>query len=1282
MNASDKAISVSVYDYANRLVENQNPDGTKTRMEYNFDGTLKNSTATNGSITYYKYDGLGRLSEQWSPFGVSNGDTLYSYTKTEYYKNGWKYRISTGRDKVTLDSIPANLTVSTYEYYKNGKVKSVTASGGRKTEYLYDDDGNMTNEAVYTDASNKLITEYTYNYLEKVDTKVQHINSGDIYGNDFDSKDDTLLTTTYTYDRNGNVATVKTPDQTLTTYNYDKLSRQIGTSRPGLDETGTQVTIETSATYNWEGKTLTSTDANNNNTTVYAYNPKGLLVMITDAKNGVTLYDYDNAGRKTSEVSPLNYDSTKSISQMNRVEYAYDLMNRVKIKKDIYFDTVSNEWVTVNSKSYRYDNSGNVVKELDAIGYDYGSGSTPDERISTGYGTEYIYNFANKLVSMTDPVSKERALPYTVKYEYDGLGRKVSETNTKGVITVYSYNDAGNIVSTDVKKDEGSDVRTMTSSTYDLAGRALSRTDANGNTANYEYNALGSIRTTIYPGDSTIPSNTVNCQYDESGNLKKQSDSTGVVDLYGYDNQGRQLSHTQQKFDGQQSITTTASYDENGNRRFVTDGNGVTTDNIYDELNRLTSSVLTVNDVVKTTTYGYDANGNQTTITDWLGNTSTNIYDSLNRLVEKKDPYTTVQRLEYNNNNVQVRSFDALGAMTQYIYDKNNRLIANIDQEGHTTSQSYDDVGNTNARTDGRSITTTYNYDEYNRLISVVNAKSETTSYTYDPNGNMLTQADGNGNTTTYEYNVANKLARKIDQGGKAGSVNIKAKTESYIYYADGSMKTMTDRNGIKTTYAYDVHGRALSQTAGSESISYTYDGNGNQLTMTDSTGITTRTYDEQNRVISKTVPVIGQTTFAYDGVEPDGCYSETTTDPNGNSTKKVFDKAGRLIKVIADGKTTTYEYNGNGSRESVTYPGGATEEYTYYADGLNKTLVNKKADGTVIDSYSYTYDGAHNQTSKTDSKGVTDYTYDSLERLESTTEPNGRVTSYTFDKAGNRLTETVTAGTSAVTTTYTYNEQNRLMNTVSNSGSTTETVYYAYDNNGNMVSKSTETAKPVDPETIGSFSLYKAGTVTETAVTFYEYDVWNQLTKAVTGDKTEKYGYNGEGYRVSKIDNDQTTNYLYESDKVILETDDAGNQTAVNVYGTNLLSRKSGSETLYYMYNGHADVTALIDNTGTVQASYYYDAFGTPVQEYTQENGKNNPIRYAGYQYDGETGLYYLNARYYDSGIARFLSEDTYGGQASDPLSLNLYTYCHNSPVLCFLRGKNGNILNSNKSV
>ena len=152
-----------------------------------------------------------------------------------------------------------------------------------------------------------------------------------------------------------------------------------------------------------------------------------------------------------------------------------------------------------------------------------------------------------------------------------------------------------------------------------------------------------------------------------------------------------------------------------------------------------------------------------------------------------------------------------------------------------------------------------------------------------------------------------------------------------------------------------------------------------------------------------------------------------------------------------------------------------------------------------------------------------------------------------------------VTVGTSSAITTYTYDEQNRLTKTVTTSSDTDgtiDTLYYAYDNNGNMVSKSTETTMLVDLTGTGGFSVYKAGTTTESSITFYKHDVWNQLTEAVSGNKKEKYSYNGEGYRVAKNDNGQVTNYLYEYDKVILETDSSSNQLTRNVYGLNLMSR------------------------------------------------------------------------------------------------------------------------------
>ena len=114
-------------------------------------------------------------------------------------------------------------------------------------------------------------------------------------------------------------------------------------------------------------------------------------------------------------------------------------------------------------------------------------------------------------------------------------------------------------------------------------------------------------------------------------------------------------------------------------------------------------------------------------------------------------------------------------------------------------------------------------------------------------------------------------------------------------------------------------------------------------------------------------------------------------------------------------------------------------------------------------------------------------------------------------------------------------------------------------------------------------------------------------------------------------------------------------------VRGINYIARIDATSKLsYYLFNGHGDVVQTVSENGTVENQYDYDIFGNPtltVETYATS------IRYAGEFFDAEVGLYYLRAQYYDPYIGRFISEDTYEGQAEDPLSLNRYTYEHNDP-------------------
>ena len=145
---------------------------------------------------------------------------------------------------------------------------------------------------------------------------------------------------------------------------------------------------------------------------------------------------------------------------------------------------------------------------------------------------------------------------------------------------------------------------------------------------------------------------------------------------------------------------------------------------------------------------------------------------------------------------------------------------------------------------------------------------------------------------------------------------------------------------------------------------------------------------------------------------------------------------------------------------------------------------------------------------------------------------------------------------------------------------------------------------------------------------------------------------------------------------------DGGGGQTARNVYGLNLLKRQAGSDSFTYMYNGHGDVTALLDQSGAIAVQYYYDAFGVVTEETASVN---NPFRYSGYEYDSGSGLYYLKSRHYDPAIARFMQEDTHwntrnGIYGDNPIyadgspvpdnnamaqSLNRYTYVNNQPTI-----------------
>ena len=143
---------------------------------------------------------------------------------------------------------------------------------------------------------------------------------------------------------------------------------------------------------------------------------------------------------------------------------------------------------------------------------------------------------------------------------------------------------------------------------------------------------------------------------------------------------------------------------------------------------------------------------------------------------------------------------------------------------------------------------------------------------------------------------------------------------------------------------------------------------------------------------------------------------------------------------------------------------------------------------------------------------------------------------------------------------------------------------------------------------------------------------------------------------------------YYYQDGVTSYTIDGEGEQTFQNLIGLegNIIGtqRYDGEKTSYYLYNKdiQGSTTSLIKEDGTADAVYRYTDFGETTIE--GDNKAGNEVCYTGGIYDSTTGLYYLNARYYNPEDGRFLTEDTYRGETKEPDTWHLYAYCANNPI------------------
>ena len=591
--------------------------------------------------------------------------------------------------------------------------------------------------------------------------------------------------------------------------------------------------------------------------------------------------------------------------------------------------------------------------------------------------------------------------------------------------------------------------------------------------------------------------------------------------------------------------------------------------------------------------------------------------------------------------------------------------------ENYLTTYTYDTLDNLTNVNQGGQLRS-FAYSSLKRLTSATNPESGTTTYTYDNNGNLLTKTDARPLTTMFSYDGLNRVTTKSYSQYLSGTTNVN-------YYYDGAP------NG-KGKFSYNVS----YNTEANGTLIYNYD----QINSYDQLGrptiktqnflvnqggytwkpyVTSATYNLAGAMTSETYPSGRTVNYAYDDAGRTTSFTGYLGDGAFRSyaTAMTYLPAGQLVKETFGTTTPLYQnfhYNvrqqlydvrvGTNGADPLSWDRGALE-FLYGSAGWGDS--NADNNGNITRSDHWIPDASGNWSSTT----YDYYGYDSLNRVASTTEytnssSNTNVTfkysqQFDYDRYGNR-----TINQANTTTSPDINKKLFTVNTANNRLGVPggQTGAMAYDNVGNLISDTY-----TNPSAGGAM----------------EYDADNHMTAAVNG--SHKYRYNADGKRVRRIIAGQGEFWMVYGigGELVAEynasTGIPAQTSPSKEYGYRngkLLIVAEGS-TPKWLIQDHLGSTRMEigqgGNIGDV-TRHDYLPFGEELAGTVRSgNGYaigNTKQKFTGHERDTETGLDFMQARYYANVQGRFTSPDNpFADQSEDdPQSWNLYTYAHNNPL------------------
>ena len=695
--------------------------------------------------------------------------------------------------------------------------------------------------------------------------------------------------------------------------------------------------------------------------------------------------------------------------------------------------------------------------------------------------------------------------------------------------------------------------------------------------------------------------------------------------------------------------------------------------------------------------YEYDSNGNVTKITDIDGRVTSYAYNSNNDVTSITMPGGGQYSYSYDSNRLLTETVSATGVHTSYGYDAyGNSTSASIGGDGDKVIRSdttYTSDGNmtasvtagdrntvtyandtdsslVNSVTDANGVATGYSYDSMRRLLATACGDAAVTNGYTDDLLSTLTHTNTSGKTTTYSFIYgAADLQTAVNIGSRnlvsnaynSGTWTLSSQTYGngdYWKYFYDNMDTLTSRftncsdtEGIGFYYTYNGKGKLVriemksvtiadgAVTGGTllSSENYLYDGSDRLIRVVETDGNNvvkhdfSWTYDAKDNVTALTESIGGKSfsyTYAYDDD------SRPTTFGYGDVTKQItYDGHGRSSgTTVKNGSSTVlgtgYAYRDVDSTYTTTQVKSVTNSY-----------------GGKTANFNYTYDANGNILSVSGAQAVT-YEYDDLGQL--VWEKNataGKAWNYTYDNGGNILSRTEYTCSSS--------------GTVSGSGTTTSYTYGDAEWGDLLTAYNGE---EITYDGIGNPLSYRGWAMS--------WQGGRQLASMTKGSNTLSFAYNESGLRTSKTVNGVTHSYVWQGSKLAADITDTyalyfHYDSTGDVIG--FTRTANGTDTEYfYVKNFQGDILKVITATGTEAATYTYDSWGKLLTS-TGDLADANPLRYRGYFYDTETGLYYLKSRYYDPEVCRFINADAYASTGQGILGLNMFTYCICSPVTLY---------------